>query len=107
LPDEIVNRRKVGFEMPLGEWLRPRGRLAHRVQSLREAGSFAARVTNRNVIEQLINEHNAKTANHGDILWTLIALDTWARVFLDGRCAARDYLAQHTGKALELIGGAR
>jgi asparagine synthase (glutamine-hydrolysing) len=107
LPDEIVNRRKVGFEMPLAEWLRPHGALAHRVQSLRDADSFAARVTNRNVIEQLINEHNARTANHGDILWTLIALDTWARVFLDGRVRSERLPGAATGKALELIGGAR
>ena len=107
LPAEIVNRRKVGFEMPLGEWLRPQGALAHRVQSLREADSFAARVTNRNVIEQLINEHNAKTANHGDILWTLIALDTWARVFLDGPVRSERLPGAATGKTLELIGGTR
>lgn len=107
LPAEIVNRRKVGFEMPLGEWLRPHGALAHRVQSLRDADSFAARVTNRNVIEQLINEHNARTANHGDILWTLIALDTWARVFLDGRVRSERLPGAATGKTLELIGGAR
>ena len=107
LPSEIVNRRKVGFEMPLGEWLRPGGALAHRVQSLREADSFAAQVTNRNVIEQLINEHNSRTVNHGDILWTLIALDTWARVFLGSRVRSERLPGAATGKTLELIGGAR
>jgi asparagine synthase (glutamine-hydrolysing) len=107
LPEEIVNRRKVGFEMPLGEWLRTGGPLAHRVQSLRETDSFAARVTNRKTIEQLISEHNAKTANHGDILWTLIALDVWARVFLDSRVRSERLPGAATGKALELIGGAR
>jgi asparagine synthase (glutamine-hydrolysing) len=107
LPSEIVNRRKVGFEMPLGEWLRPGGALAHRVQSLRDADSFAAGVTNRNVVEQLINEHNSRTANHGDILWTLIALDTWARVFLGSRVRSERLPGAATGKTLELIGGAR
>src|SRR4029079_2583483 len=63
LPSEIVNWRKVGFEMPLGEWLRPGGVLAHRVQLLRDADSFAASMTNRNAIEQLINEHNSRSAN--------------------------------------------
>jgi asparagine synthase (glutamine-hydrolysing) len=107
LPPEIVNRRKVGFEMPLGEWLRPGGALAHRVQSLRDADSFAAGVTNRNVIEQLINEHNSRTANHGDILWTLIALDVWAKVFLGSRVRSERLPGAATGKTLELIGGAR
>ena len=107
LPAEIVNRRKVGFEMPLGEWLRPGGALAHRVQSLRDTDSFAARVTNLKVIERLINEHNAKTANHGDILWTLIALDVWARVFLDSRVRSERLPGAATGKTLELIGGTR
>jgi asparagine synthase (glutamine-hydrolysing) len=107
LPSEIVNRRKVGFEMPLGEWLRPGGALAHRVQSLRDADSFAAGVANRNVVEQLINEHNSRTANHGDILWTLIALDTWARVFLGSRVRSERLPGAATGKTPELIGGAR
>lgn len=107
LPAEIVNRRKVGFEMPLGEWLRPGGALAHRVQALQDNDSFAVRVTNRNVVDQFINEHNAKIANHGDILWTLIALDVWARVFLGSRVRSERLPGAATAKTLELIGGPR
>ena len=107
LPEEIVNRRKVGFEMPLGEWLRPGGALSHRVQALRDAESFAARVTDRKAIEQLITEHNSSTANHADILWTLIALDVWAQVFLGNRVRSERLPGAETGKSLELIGGAR
>jgi asparagine synthase (glutamine-hydrolysing) len=107
LPSEIVNRRKVGFEMPLGEWLRPGGALAHRVADLRDGDSFAARVTNRNVIEQLIKEHNSRSVNHGDILWTLIALDVWAKVFLGNQVRSVRLPGAATGKTLELIGGTR
>src|SRR5678815_4316011 len=59
LPDEIVYRKKVGFEMPLGEWLTPGGALSHRVEALRDTGSLAAQVTDRAAVSRLIDEHRA------------------------------------------------
>ena len=82
LPTEIINRRKVGFEMPLGRWMRPRGPLAHRVAALLDKGSFAAESTDPAVVARLIDEHNRGAANHADTLWTLVALDLWANIFL-------------------------
>ena len=107
LPDEIVYRKKVGFEMPLGEWLRPGGALAHRVEALRETGSLAAQVTDRAAVSRLIDEHNAGKANHGDVLWTLLALDAWAAAFLGPQVHSERLPGAATGKALEMVGGSR
>jgi asparagine synthase (glutamine-hydrolysing) len=82
LPNRIVYREKVGFTMPLGEWLRPRGALGSRVERLRDPHSKLREVLNGRAIDRLIEQHNRGTADHGDILWTLIALDAWAAVFL-------------------------
>lgn len=105
LPDEIVHRRKVGFEMPLGQWLRPGGALAHRVEALRDKDSFATEVTNRKVVEHLIAEHNAGTANHADILWTLIALNVWATAFLGARVRSERLPGAATGRDLSAMVG--
>ena len=105
LPEEIIQRRKVGFEMPLGQWLRPGGVLARRVDALREPGSFAAEVTDRAAVERLIHEHNRGAANHADTLWTLIALDAWAGVFLGARVRTERLPGAATGKSLQSAGG--
>ncbi len=107
LPDEIVYRKKVGFEMPLGEWLKPGGPLSHRVEALRDTGSLAAEVTDRNVVARLIDEHRTGKANHGDVLWTLLALDAWAAAFLGPQVHSERLPGAATGKALELVGGTR
>jgi asparagine synthase (glutamine-hydrolysing) len=107
LPSEIINRRKVGFEMPLGDWLRPGGPLSNRVAALKSRESFAAQVTQRDVMDKLITEHNSGIANHADILWTLLALDAWTSVFLGTRVRSQRLPGAATGKALELLRGVR
>lgn len=100
LPGEIINRRKVGFEMPLAAWLRRGGPLAHRVAALRDKGSFAAESTNPAVVERLIDEHDRGAANHADTLWSLVALDLWANIFLGGRVRSERLPGAQTGKLL-------
>ena len=100
LPDEIVYRKKVGFEMPLGEWLKTGGPLADRVQALRDPGSFATQITNRGTVQRLITEHDTGSENHGDILWTLIALDVWANSFLGAKVRSERLPGAATGKDL-------
>ena len=100
LPREIINRRKVGFEMPLGAWLRRGGPLAHRVLALRDQGSFAAESTNPAVLARLIDEHNSGAANHADTLWSLVALDLWANIFLGASVRSERLPGAQTGKLL-------
>jgi asparagine synthase (glutamine-hydrolysing) len=82
LPEKIINRRKVGFEMPLGQWLKSGGALADRVDALTDSRSFASEVMNPGAIQRIVAEHNSGTKNHADILWTLVAFNAWAATFL-------------------------
>jgi asparagine synthase (glutamine-hydrolysing) len=100
LPTEIINRRKVGFEMPLGAWLRRGGPLAHRVLALRDKGSFAAESTNPALLSRLIDEHNSGAANHADTLWSLVALDLWANIFLGASVRSERLPGAQTGKLI-------
>lgn len=100
LPTEIINRRKVGFEMPLGAWLRRGGALAHRVLALRDKGSFAAENTDPVVVARLIDEHDSGAANHADTLWSLVALDLWANIFLGASVRSERLPGAQTGKLL-------
>ncbi|MGH9940777.1 MAG: asparagine synthase (glutamine-hydrolyzing) [Pyrinomonadaceae bacterium] len=100
LPAEIIHRRKVGFEMPLGQWLRRGGPLAYRVQALRDRGSLAGEFVERAEVERLIAEHDRGDANHADILWSLVALDSWGSIFLGAHVQSQRLPGAATGRAM-------
>lgn len=81
LPDEIIDRPKQGFAIPLGRWFR--GQLGSFVRDLllsersRQRGIF-----NTAYIKQLIEWH--EKGRPLDLqLWTLISFELWCRTFLD------------------------
>jgi asparagine synthase (glutamine-hydrolysing) len=82
VPPEIMLRRKMGFPVPVGTWLRGPFRwlveefvLGHRAR-LREHFCTAQ-------LEQLAGEHQSGRADHGERLWLLINLEIWQRIFID------------------------
>jgi asparagine synthase (glutamine-hydrolysing) len=81
LPQAIIHRAKVGFAMPTAEWFGPGGPLAARRQALLEPSSVVAEVTERAALEAVLDAH-ARHGAHRHLVWALVALDTWARVFL-------------------------
>ena len=56
--------------------------LGDRVASLTDAGAPMAGALERAEVARRIAEHQAGVADHRVVLWTLLALDAWARVFL-------------------------
>jgi asparagine synthase (glutamine-hydrolysing) len=87
LPQGIIRRKKQGFPMPSSRWLRKQARpfLRDTLSSaaLRQRGLF-----NLFTVEKLISEHEKGTADHGSLLWGLISVELWHRVFLDSRVSA-------------------
>jgi asparagine synthase (glutamine-hydrolysing) len=100
LPQGIIHRPKVGFAMPIGEWLRAGGLLAPRVAALRADGAFVGRFLRRQVLDQFISEHDARFADHTDLLWSLIALESWAATFLGGSVREAILPGVATGRVL-------
>jgi asparagine synthase (glutamine-hydrolysing) len=82
LPPAILERRKMGFPVPVGAWLRGQWRplLDEYVIGgrARERGLF-----NGPTVDRLVGEHLAGV-NHAERLWALLTFEVWARVFLDG-----------------------
>lgn len=83
LPDEVVNRPKQGFGVPLGRWFR--GQLAKFVRELLLSETSKGRgILNTAYIEQLVERHEG--GRDLDLpLWTLISFELWCRTFLDRR----------------------
>jgi hypothetical protein len=83
LPDEIIDRKKVGFRVPLDEWFR--GGLKDFVHDLllgRDA--FVSRYLDRAAIERMLQDHMRSRRNEELRLWTLMGFEVWHREFLRG-----------------------
>lgn len=87
LPNEILDRPKMGFPVPVGRWFRGQFKsvideyvLGGRAMS---RGIFAA-----SAVRQLVAEHNSGM-NHDERLWALVNFEIWHRTFIDGEELAR------------------
>ena len=82
VPAAILKRRKMGFPVPLGRWLREDGKAAldELVLSPR---ALARGFFEPAVVRALTDEHRAGGADHGERLWLLLNLEIWQRQFLD------------------------
>jgi asparagine synthase (glutamine-hydrolysing) len=82
LPAEVINRKKEGFPMPFSLWFRKECRpFVHDLlspETVKRRGLF-----NSAYIQALLNEHDAGTADHGNLLWGLMSVELWYRAFLD------------------------
>ncbi len=81
LPKSIVHKRKVGFGVPVGRWLREGGPLADMMDHLMDdRRSLPGVLPDR--LEKLVHDHRAETADHQDVLWPLLNLLLWRDVYL-------------------------
>ncbi len=87
VPAGIRRRRKMGFPVPLGSWLR--GKYWPIVEDL-VLGSRAAsrRLFDPAAVRHLAEAHRTGAAAHAERLWLLINLEQWQRIFIDGEMPA-------------------
>jgi asparagine synthase (glutamine-hydrolysing) len=82
LPHAVLHRRKMGFGVPLGTWLRS------------ELGDYAreilldARTRRRGFlapagVAALLDEHRSGRRDRSTQIWSLLCLEEWARAWLD------------------------
>jgi asparagine synthase (glutamine-hydrolysing) len=78
IPDEIIDRPKKGFGIPLASWLR--GPLRDRIGEV-VAGSpvFDRGILDGEVFRAWNQAHQKKSADHSKPLWALFVLDHWLR----------------------------
>ena len=76
IPNEIIDRPKKGFGIPLSQWLRhelrPLCDLLLSDESLGQHGLF-----NAGYVRQLQQEHYSGKQNHRKLLWTLMVFQQW------------------------------
>jgi asparagine synthase (glutamine-hydrolysing) len=83
VPEAILRRRKQGFGVPIGRWLRGPLRpllenILHR-DRLRRVGLFSP-----DEVGRLVHEHVTGVQNHQRSLWTLLTFELWREAYLSG-----------------------
>jgi asparagine synthase (glutamine-hydrolysing) len=76
LPDEILDRPKQGFEVPIGEYLRgPLQPMFRDVVTRSNLERFG--IVDHNRVESLLQQHASGDQDHADLLWSLLSLCWW------------------------------
>lgn len=87
LPAPILSRKKMGFPVPVGAWLR--GPWRHLLDTYlldgrsRERGLFRPEA-----VRALVARHDAGEGGHEQRLWMLLNIELWHRIFVDQDPAA-------------------
>jgi len=87
LPAEVVDRRKVGFRVPLDDWFRS-GLRDSMWDRLTGAGSFVGETLDRTAVRQLLERHESGRFNEENRIWTLMCLEVWHETFFGARASA-------------------
>ena len=99
LPAEILSRKKMGFPVPMGAWLR--GPYSHLLDEFVTSDRALGRdLFDPVAVRALVDGHRAGEGGHAERLWTLLNFEIWQRIFLDGE-PVDDVMA---GRALAAAG---
>jgi asparagine synthase (glutamine-hydrolysing) len=82
LPPENVNRRKMGFGVPVGRWFRGPLR-SFLIDTLLDERSRRRGYFQMTEVERTVREHTESRADHSFSLWNLLMLELWHREFID------------------------
>jgi asparagine synthase (glutamine-hydrolysing) len=82
VPAAVLRRRKMGFPVPIGSWLR--GPFWPLVEDLLLGPRAMDRcLFDPRAVRRLTEEHRSGVADHAERLWLLANLEIWQRVFLE------------------------
>ena len=82
LPDEIMYRKKMGFSVPLSDWLR--GELknfAHGYLFNSKAGLY--HFFSRPAVKQIWDIHQSQKNNYAVVLWSMLMFELWYQQFME------------------------
>jgi asparagine synthase (glutamine-hydrolysing) len=85
LPKDIIYRKKAGFRVPVSDWMQGPYQSFIR-DHLTGASALTAHLFDRKVVGRLVDEHMSARQDHEKILWSLMNLELFLRMFKPGGC---------------------
>ncbi|HEY5899455.1 MAG TPA: asparagine synthase (glutamine-hydrolyzing) [Burkholderiales bacterium] len=83
LPRDILQRRKVGFRVPVSQWFAG-GMREYLLDHLRSSDSLTRGYYHAAVLDRVLDEHARGVHAHDKLLWTLLTLEIWHRQYRAG-----------------------
>jgi asparagine synthase (glutamine-hydrolysing) len=81
LPADILERKKAGFNVPVGAWLH--GALGQKARAVLSPDRLSASGFFRpDAVRTLLDEHTARTADHSFAIWGLLCFQLWYERFV-------------------------
>jgi asparagine synthase (glutamine-hydrolysing) len=82
VPDEILDGRKQGFEVPVAEWFR--GDLRDYARDvLLDPGAIGRGHFRESYVREILDRHASGAADNSRGIWTLLMYELWHREFVD------------------------
>ena len=82
LPSNVVFRKKCGFGLPISEWLRDAEGLGRYLNFFTDPKIKRSYLNYQN-IGRCIDEHLKQEKDNSEIIWILLSLELWVRIFID------------------------
>jgi len=84
IPSSIINRRKRGFDSPIGQWIK--GELRDFTETfLSRENLQRSGLVNPDQVAKLLGDHLSGRRNYSLHLWSILALEAWYRMYIEDR----------------------
>ena len=87
MPKDMVDRPKMGFGIPLGEWIRKDWAPMAEDLVLGERASSRGHFE-LGFLRRVMDEHRRGRRDHGTMIWRLMVLELWLRRKIEGESHA-------------------
>ncbi|MBK9303629.1 MAG: asparagine synthase (glutamine-hydrolyzing) [bacterium] len=82
-PRAMIYRRKMGFDVPVAQWLREQHTLGRYMDLLTDQ-TFRNRDTiDHAAVGRMVDEHRSGRSDHSELLWPLLNLELWRRTCVE------------------------
>lgn len=84
IPEQLLHRRKQGFQLPLVDWMRSEMKDQF-LRVLLEPRTLQRGYFKPDAVRALVDEHARGRRNRSGLLWRMLVLELWHRNFMESR----------------------
>ena len=83
MPAHVLNRRKLGFPVPMRHWLASDELFGWALDTIND--SQTDDIFNKKALVEMMQEHRNEVIDHSRRLWTVLAFMIWYGIFVEKR----------------------
>ncbi|MGB4942538.1 MAG: asparagine synthase-related protein, partial [Candidatus Moraniibacteriota bacterium] len=84
IPDEVMDRPKMGFGVPIDHWFRHELR-DYAYEKLLDGKLVRRDIVRRDSVKQLLDQHTETRINFAPHIWALLTLELWFEEYFPSR----------------------